>query len=119
MTEICTKCVLLDNSQVSDDIVTCNQCSKNIHAHCAGVEPLIYESLIASKNLSWCCDDCVGIPPKMEINDFLGVIMRKLAAMSNYIEALKAAPKTPFADFFRRDGTRWWRRTHFCKEIAS
>jgi hypothetical protein len=55
----------------------------------------------------------------MEINDFLGVIMRKLAAMSNYIEALKAAPKTPFADFFRRDGTRWWRRTHFCKEIAS
>jgi hypothetical protein len=107
MTETCAKCVLLDDSQANDDIVSCHQCSKNVHAHCAGVEPLLYGFLIANKNLSWRCDDCVGIPPKMEINDCLGMIMGKLSAMSSDIEALKATavPKMTFSDVFRRDGT--------------
>jgi hypothetical protein len=78
-----------------------------MYAHYAGFEPLLYEFLIASKNLSWRCDDCVGIPLKIEINNCLGVIMGKLVVMSSDIDALKtnAAPKTPFADLFCRDGT--------------
>jgi hypothetical protein len=109
MIETCAKCVLIDKIQANDDILTCHQCSKNVHGHCAGVEPLLYEFLIASNNLSWRwrCDDCIGIPAKVEINDCLGVIMGKLVAMSSDNEALKAntAPKTPSADLFRRDGT--------------
>jgi hypothetical protein len=85
--------------------VTCHQCSKKVHAHCAGVEPLLYEFLITSKHLSWRCDDCVGTPAKMEFNDCFGVIMGKSVVMSS--EALKAnaTPKTPFADLFLRDRT--------------
>lgn len=107
MTETCANCNSLDDSHSNDNIVTCRQCSKNFHAYCADIDDQLYELLMKNKNLSWSCNDCIGKPANMEINNCLGLIMEKLGTMSSDIEALKvsAAPKTTFADMVRKDAT--------------